>query len=399
LAKIEYPYENAIVSGEVGIIGTASGDSFETYVLEFGEGYSPQEWIEISSSDIPVSDDTLGVWSTFGLTGRYTLRLTVGDQNQAVVHVVADNDVYVKITFPDDGDTVASLSQLWGYTIVPDFSHYTLEYGYGESPSFWIPIDTSTKMMADDLLGNWMVSFLAEDNYSLRLSVHTTGGETYADTVVVSVGNIASDSWSVELVSFGSLSPAVGDIDGDGYDEIVVGVGAPAGWDRTGGIEVFTHEGQREVGWPRDTDKNMMSCPALGDLDGDDIDDIVVCCEQQGVHAYLSASQDWIGVASAEGCQRSLATPLITDLENDGYAEVLTMNYEGIVYAWRHDGQSVMPGNNGVFAQTVTPAQSFPSLAVADLDGDGENEVIAGAAYGGVFPPPGILRAVSTFGT
>ena len=388
LAKIDYPYENAIVSGDVAVIGTASGDSFQNYVLEYGEGYSPEQWIEIVNSDLPVTNDTLGVWSTFGLTGRYTLRLTVGDQNEAVVHVVADNDIYVKITSPDDGDTVVSLTQVWGYTVAPDFSHYTLEYGYGESPSFWIPIDSSTKMVADGLLGSWMVSFLAEDNYSLRLSVQTSGGETYADTVVVSVGSIASDSWSVDLVNFGSLSPAVGDIDGDGYDEIVVGVGGPKNWGRTGGVEVFTHEGTREMGWPRDTDKNMMSCPALGDLDGDDIDDIVICCEQQGVHAYLSASQDWIGAASAGGGHGSLATPLIADLENDGYAEVLTINDEGMVYAWRQDGQSVIPGSSGVFAQTVSAATRFPSLAVADLDGDGENEVIGAAARGGCNPPP-----------
>jgi hypothetical protein len=388
LAKIDYPYENAIVSGDVAIIGTASGDSFENYVLEYGDGYSPETWIEIVSSDVPVTDDTLGIWNSFGLSGRYTIRLTVGDQNQAMVHVVADNEVYVKITSPDDGDTVTSLTQVWGYTVAPDFSHYILEYGYGESPSFWIPIDSSTKMVAADLLGNWLVSFLVEDNYSLRLSVQTSGGETYADTVVVSIGSIALDSWSVDLVSYGSLSPAVGDIDGDGYDEIVVGVGAPKDWGRTGGVEVFTHEGTREVGWPRDTDKNMMSCPALGDLDGDDIDDIVICCEQQGVHAYLSSSQDWIGAASAGGGHGTLATPLIADLEKDGYAEVLTINDEGMVYAWRHDGQSVIPGSGGVFAQTVSATTRFPILAVADLDGNGENEVIAAAARGGCNPPP-----------
>ena len=55
LAKIDYPYENALVSGNVAIIGTASGDSFQNYVLEYGEGYSPQDWTQIATSNVPVS--------------------------------------------------------------------------------------------------------------------------------------------------------------------------------------------------------------------------------------------------------------------------------------------------------------------------------------------------------
>jgi hypothetical protein len=391
LAKIDYPYENALVSGNVAILGTASGDSFQNYVLEYGEGYSPQDWIQIASSNIPVRHDTLGIWNSVGLTGLYTIRLTVGSQNQAVVQVIANNGVYVKITSPGDGDTIAGNIQIYGYTVVPDFSHYTLQYGEGESPIYWHTITTSTKMVADGILGNWLVSFLEENNYySLRLTVQTNGGQIYADTVVVMVKSSFPVNWSVELTSFGSLSPAVGDIDGDKYDEVVVGVGAPAGWGRVGGIEVFNHQGQRESGWPKDTLENMMSSPALGDLDKDGIDDIVICSEQAGVHAYLSSSADWVRPAWTEGSLWSLAAPVIADLENDGNLEVLTVNDSGTVYAWRHDGQPVIPGSNGVFAQTVDTYGSlgFPSLTVADLDKDGENEVIAGVANGGCNPPP-----------
>ncbi|NIM99100.1 MAG: hypothetical protein GTO24_13765, partial [candidate division Zixibacteria bacterium] len=298
------------------------------------------------AQSIPVRKDTLGVWNSSGLTGLYTIRLTVGDHNQAVVHVRINNDVYVKITSPADGDTIVRYTEVWGYTIAPDFSRYVLEYGYGESPSFWIPIDTSTKMVAGELLGGWLVSFLEDTSYALRLTVQANTGATYADTVVVYVKSIISGGWFTELTSLGSLSPAVGDIDGDGHAEIVVGKG---GSQLAGGVEVFTHRGESEVGWPRDTDRNMLSSPALGDLDGDGIDDVVIC-SQNRIHVYLSSSPDWSRPAWMGGCDvfSTLATAVIADLEDDGSPEVLTMNDGGTVFAWRNNGQPVISGGEGV---------------------------------------------------
>ncbi|MGB8658583.1 MAG: S8 family serine peptidase [Candidatus Zixiibacteriota bacterium] len=381
LAKIDYPYENALVSGNVAILGTASGDSFQDYVLEYGRGFSPVSWTQIETSITRVKKDTLAVWDTRDLTGLFTLRLTVGNQNQAVIHVIVDNGTHVEITSPRQDDTISGYSEIRGFTIVPSFSHYTLEYASAESPVHWYRITTSTKMVAERLLGSWVVSFLPEGDYFIHLSVETNAGETYADTVRIMVKGISASGWVQELSACGCLCPAVGDIDGDGYKEIVVGMGGSAGSGMTGGISVYRCQGTLEPGWPKDTDKNMMSSPALGDLDGDGIPDIVICCEQ-GVHAYLSGQANWFRSADTGGNRFwSLATPVIADLENDGQPEVLTMSGEGIIYAWRSDGRAVM--DNGAFAQTVNSYSDmgFPCLAVADLDGDGKNEVIAGAAH------------------
>ncbi|HEX9917417.1 MAG TPA: FG-GAP-like repeat-containing protein [candidate division Zixibacteria bacterium] len=389
LSKIDYPYENTVVSGEVAIIGTASGANFVSYILEYGEGASPQSWTQITSSTTPVAKDTLGIFNASGLTGLYSIRLTVGDQNQVVVHVIVNSSVYVKISSPQEGDTIQGYTQISGYTIIPGFSYYTLEYGQGESPSSWTPIDSSTKIVADYILGNWLTSFLNEGNYTLRLTAHSNTDQTYADSISIFVKSITSGGWIQDLSSYGSLSPAIGDIDGDGYDEIVVGVGSMGGIGTPGGVEVFSHDGQREAGWPKDINYYMSSSPALGDLDNDGIDDIVIC-SNLGVHAYLSSSPSWFRSANTGGkvAMLSFATPVLADLENDGYLEVLTINDTlGIVYAWHKDGQPVIPGNDGVFAQAVmSSGEGSPCLTVTDLDRDGKNEVIVGAADWNDYP-------------
>jgi hypothetical protein len=390
LARIDYPYENALVSGDVAIIGTASGDSFQNYFLEYGQGYSPPIWTEITSSDVPVSKDTLGIWNSYGLTGPFTIRLTVGEQNQAVVHVIAGNDIRVEITSPGEQDTIRGYAEIYGYTIVPDFSHYTLEYGYGDSPSGWDTIITSTKMVADDVLGSWILSFLDEGDYTICLSVETNGPESYTDSVLITVESITSSGWVQDLPYYGSISPGVGDIDGDGFDEVVVGVGELFdGMGQPGGLRAFTHEGEYQPGWPVHTDEHMMSSPALGDLDGDGRDDIVICSKWLGVRAYTSNSANWTSSADPD-IGWGLASPLIADLEEDESPEVLIINGQGTVYAWRNNGEPVILGKEGVFAETIPiDSDPFTSLTVADLDQDGENEVMALAAndtsLGGIY--------------
>lgn len=393
LAKIDYPYENAIVSGDMAVMGTASGAAFESYSLEYGEGSVPQIWTGITSSSTPVSQDTLGIWDVAGLpAGLYTLRLTVGDQNQTLIHVILGNNIRVEMTLPLERDTINGYTQIKGSVVVPNFSDYTLLYGQGESPVSWDTIiANSTKMVADGVLGNWSTSFFTPGEYSLLLSVKTTDDMIYTDTQKVTVVSPFLDIWSGQLSATGSLSPAVGDVDGDGYDEIVIGVkGIHDSLNNVvggGGIEVFTHTGEREPSWPKDTLINMNSSPALGDLDGDGIDDIVIC-SNNGVHAYLSGSPNWFRSANTNASMFSLSTPVLADLDDDGNIEVLTASAD-YVYAWHGDGEPVISGSEGLFAERPGVSDyGFPFVEVADLDNDGTKEVIAG--NGGDYNPSGL---------
>jgi membrane peptidoglycan carboxypeptidase len=65
------------VRGTVRISGTASGADFVAYRILAGEGINPQEWVEVTRSDMPVTNGVLGEWDTTGLSGLYALQLAV----------------------------------------------------------------------------------------------------------------------------------------------------------------------------------------------------------------------------------------------------------------------------------------------------------------------------------
>ena len=129
-------------------------------------------------------------------------------------------------------------------------------------------------------------------------------------------------------------SPALADLDGDGKLEIIIGAdthaeGPPINSPDGGALHVFRSNGTQMPGFPRYVDQTIMSSPAVGDLDLDGSLDIVV-----------GGGTFYTGAVGRK------------------------------VYAWRKDG-SVLPG-----WPVSTTGQVFTSPALADLTGDGKPEVI-----------------------
>ncbi|MEX2705297.1 MAG: FG-GAP repeat domain-containing protein [Candidatus Freyrarchaeum guaymaensis] len=65
-------------------------------------------------------------------------------------------------------------------------------------------------------------------------------------------------------------SPALGDIDGDGYSEIIIGETT------SGYVWAFNHDGTNVTGWPVKIGDAVYPSPALGDIDGDGKVEVVV---------------------------------------------------------------------------------------------------------------------------
>ncbi len=77
--QIDYPWTGLGINGQVPLIGTAAGEGFDYFRLEYGYGPAPSEWIVIQTSSQPVNGpDTLALFETGSLAeGQVSIQLIV----------------------------------------------------------------------------------------------------------------------------------------------------------------------------------------------------------------------------------------------------------------------------------------------------------------------------------
>ena len=215
-------------------------------------------------------------------------------------------------------------------------------------------------------------------------------------------------------------SPALEDLDGDGLDEIILATS-------NGQVHALRYRPAAGVveqvpGYPvrlmRDDGSRdgIGSAPAVGDIDPDGTPDIVVATLAGFLYAFRGVDAAPLGGPGG----RLLATdpppndspesygagnaffgsPVLADLNGDGYLDVVAGASDRKVYAV--DGRSValgqaepLPGwpvRPGDPTCNQLASSVLSTLAVADLNGDGRPEVIAGTSESCSTPQTGAGR-------
>jgi len=154
-------------------------------------------------------------------------------------------------------------------------------------------------------------------------------------------------------------SPAVGDLDGDGFMEIVTTA--------NGQIWCFNHNGSLVDNFPAprfERDVNLSS-PILGDVDGDGKIDVIVTCSNGNIEAYNNNGNMVDGFPLTTGGSQ-IVSPLLLDLDNDGKMELSAVSQQGFIFVWDlpgkySDGSVVWgsfahdPGHSGMNPRHLNP--------------------------------------------
>jgi hypothetical protein len=177
-------------------------------------------------------------------------------------------------------------------------------------------------------------------------------------------------TWTRAANDVYTSSPAIGDIDGDGRLEAVVGGGDF--FHRSDGWRVHAYHldnGSTVPGWPQLTTGVTRSSPALGDLTGDGRPEVVVGSRDGQVHAYRgNGSLLWRRRPSPGN--NLVGSPIVGDLDGDGDHDV------GIANSFAF---YLLRGGDGATIGRVNEVISFESSgAVGDFGADGRQLVTVG---------------------
>jgi subtilisin family serine protease len=335
-ARIYAPMPRTLTSAaSMPVTITATAPDFREYVLEYGERDYPNKWLTLASSSTPVVKAQLPDWNIESVPdNNYALRLRVltrsGQEFQDRTAITLD-----RVAFSDANLNRAyragEIITLSGMAAGGGFSSYAIQYRDSSSTEWRSDgitlADGGARKVRDGVLGTWNTANIDHASlFRLRLVVKRAGLSDVVKETHITIDPDLHPGWPQRIPPLNYLigqlcyleNVTAADIDRDGQAEIPVGYGFD--------IRVYRSDGTMAAGWPQRLDV---------------------------LHPGA-----WT--------QRS---PLVGDLNGDGYLEIVSVNSAGDLLAWDYLGKA-LPG-------FPKPHRNVTVMALADMNADGKDEIVA----------------------
>ncbi|MGC9362897.1 MAG: FG-GAP repeat domain-containing protein, partial [Candidatus Syntrophosphaera sp.] len=210
----------------------------------------------------------------------------------------------------------------------------------------------------------------------------------------VNTGTQAEPAWQQNTSLFGGVldaggasSPVFYDFDDDGDLDMISGsqMGDIKYYENTG--NQFSPAWNEDSGYFSSIDHSIYSAVAIGDVDGDGLPDAIVGDLNGGFYFHHNTG---LGFSEETGVLPDISlggwsVPRLVDMDFDGDLDLVTGNEAGNLRYYENQGTPAVPDwveITGYFGTIDVGSNCVPTLA--DLDGDGDYDLVAGNLFGDV---------------